>query len=132
MAGYLMWEHDQQVEVNSVEELDLLLDLLDQRALEVRGGISFGVQLEVNDETTMLIVLGGKVSHAEFYSDHGRPLAVGSRGPWDDDELIAFNVWGQRSEMPKRFCVPIEDAREALRQYFRTGRRPDNIAWNLG
>jgi hypothetical protein len=65
----------------------------------------------------------------EFHSTDPRPNGFGSVGPWDDDEVIDFNFKGEITEMQRRYWVPISDAREALRLYFLTGDRPDNINW---
>jgi hypothetical protein len=122
----LIWGEAESSPVASANELDDLLDDLTEQAW-IQG--LFTVQLVMNNGTALLIVVGGQMSHVEFYWRTGKPLAVGSRGPWDDDELIALTHCGQYSELPRRFWVPTEDAREAMRQYFRTGSRPTNITW---
>ena len=123
----LVWGQSDRAKVRSVEDLDRLVDQLTSEASE---GLPFAVELYIRDGTGMYIVVGRQESHVEFFSAHSHPPVIGCRGPWDDDDLVEFTYRGQYSELPKRFTVPISDAREALRRFFQTGKRPDNIAWN--
>ena len=127
MTPQLFWEEANRTEVRSVEELDRLVD---QLTVEARADMPLTVELHVGDETAMSIVVGREESHVEFHSAATHPPIVACHGPWNDDELIEFSHRGQYSELPRRYFVPIADAREALRRYFRTGTRPDNIAWS--
>jgi Immunity protein Imm1 len=38
---------------------------------------------------------------------------------------------GTRSEFPADAAVRMDDAREAVRRFFATGERPDNIDWRM-
>jgi hypothetical protein len=122
------WGPGESTEVASVEELDRLLDDLSAKA---RSQGPFTVEISVNDRTAISAVLGRDDSHLEFYSPDQGALVIGCRGPWDDDTLIPFTYMGSYSELPRRYFVPVKQAREALRRYFLTGVRPENIAWNL-
>jgi hypothetical protein len=112
--------------VTSVEELDQLLDHL--TALARHEG-PFSVDLSINDRSDIGAVLGRDESHLEFYSADEPPTYSASSGPWDDDTLIPFMHHGSYSELPRRYFVPADEARAALRSYFLTGRRPENIDW---
>lgn len=127
MRPYLIWHEKERAEVDSLQELELLIEELTQEAIEEKMPFSF--QLMVNPETCFSMVVGREISHLEFYSTIQSPLAVGCRGPWDDEELIELTHGGQFSEMPKCYWVPLVEAQEALKQYFRTGERPLNIKW---
>lgn len=126
---YLLWHEDNRSEIDSVEELDRALDRL---TAEAREDLPFAVQVCLDDRTAMLIVVGRDVSHVEFTSPTSRPLVVVCEGPWDDDELIELTHGGVWSELPRRYWVPISEAREAVRAFFRTGTRPNNIRWGTG
>lgn len=129
MTPYLVWDEDNRAEIDSVEELDRLVDRLTAEALEA---VPFTVTLQVDDDTSMFIVVGRDESHMEFYSTACDPHLWSCRGPWDDDEHIEFLYRGHDSGIPKRYCVPIADARKALRQFFRTGgQRPENVEWEV-
>ena len=126
MTPHLVWHENEHAEVHSVDELDLLID---QLTIQAQQTMPFSIELSVNNETGLLVVVGCEESHMEFYSAQSKPPILGCVGPWDDDELIVFSQRGHYSEMYKRYCVPITEARKALRQYFQTGMRPDNIMW---
>ena len=127
MTPYLLWDRDERANFESLNELEGLIDELSAKAL--KENVPLGVQVCVNSTSGLLVTVGKEESHMEFYSETDRPRGVGSHGPWDDDTLIEGNFMGERSEMARRYWVPIADAREALRRYFLTGARPDNINW---
>lgn len=132
MNGNLLWARDQQREIHSVAELDAFLTTLSQ---QVEGTMAVAVELFMDDDTGMCIVIGERVSHVSFYSKRGGPLVVKAVGTADvplhetEDEIVAFLYCGEYSEVLRRDTVPVEVAREALRHYFLTGQRPNNIAW---
>jgi hypothetical protein len=123
----LEWDQDQYTEVRSLPELDHLINELSRKA---QSKMPFSVELRMNPETSLSIVVGNEISHINFFSAKSSPPMVGCHGPWNDNELLEFLYRGEYSEIPRRFCVPIADAREAIRRYFLTGIRPDNVAWN--
>jgi hypothetical protein len=122
----LEWDENQQADVHSLDELERLIDEL---SLQAQGELPFSVELYGNVDTCLSILVGGEVSHLEFFSAKSRPPVVVSSGPWSDDEFVVCTHRGHYSEMPKKYCIPVADAREALRRYFLTGERPDNVAW---
>lgn len=124
---YLLWGDNKRAEFRSLAQLEELIGQLSFDAATC--GMPLGVQVCLNAETALLITVGSEESHLEFYSAAGHPRGVGSRGPWDDDKLIEADFMGQTSELPRRYWVPITDAREALRRFYLTGARPDNITW---
>lgn len=127
MNPCLTWDENEQCIVHSVSELDQMIEKLTAKAKE--ENMPFTVELQVDPETALVIVVGREESHVAFYSTASRPPIVTSIGPWDEDEQIVFTHRGHWSSMDKRFWVPIAEAREAMRSYFLTGRRPDNITW---
>jgi hypothetical protein len=125
---YLSWGVNEYTQVSTLQELTQTIDRLITIAKADRP---FTVELYVNAETGMGMVVGLEESSLQFYSTLGGPLVVGCSGPWDDDSLIAFYHGGHRSELPRRYCVPIMDAIEAMKHYFQTGMRPENIKWGI-
>ena len=129
MMPYILWDRDKRAEFHSLRELEYLVDQLTIQAEQDQMPI--GIQIQLNSDTSLLITVGCAESHVGFYSTTARPLAVVCRGPWDSDELIEVNFMGEPSTVEKRYCVPIGDAREAIRRYILTGMRPDNIRWKI-
>lgn len=127
MIPMLVWHEHENYEVHTLDALDRLIDQLDRDGRETTP---FAVSLQVNPQSELCIVVGCEESHVEFYAADQSPLVVGCTDPWDDDLLIAHSYRGHYSEMPRRYCVPIADAREAMRLYFQTGKRPENQRWN--
>lgn len=123
---YVLWE-DRRVDVGTVSQLDSLLDELTVAASTT---LPIAATLHVGDDDALVIVVGGRESHVEYYSATARPPLIGCTGPWDDDQLVAFTFGGQYSEVPRRWTVPVEEAREAMRRFFETGKRPSNINWD--
>jgi hypothetical protein len=127
MTPYILWDRDRRAEFRSLQELEQLIEQLTMQAEQ--DATPLGIQIKLNPETGLLITVGREESHVEFYSTTARPLVVACRGPWDSDELIEANFMGEPSTIEKRYCVPIADAREAVRRCYLTSTRPDNITW---
>lgn len=128
MTPYLEWDQDsKRLEIYSEQELDSIVDRLTDSAIQ--EGRPMSIELYVSTETCLSIGIGRIESHVEFYDATKKPPIVACCGLWDSDELLVFFHRGTYSEMPKCYCIPIEEAREALREYFRTGQQPQNITW---
>lgn len=125
----LVWGDNNVLEVESVEQLEHMLYRL---ISETAGGLPISVELRDSD-ASMCIMLGRNESHAEFYSSSQHPLVVVGKGPWDGpagEEIIPCLFCGQYTEIKKEYCLPADQAREGLIEYFRTGQRPTNIEWS--
>lgn len=127
MFPKLMWNGINHVTVHSVHDLDHFLDRL---TIDAQDELPFTVELQMSPDTGLSIVVGGEASHMEWFAETSRPPAVGCSGPWDSDDLIVFLHQGEYSELPKRFFIPHDQARDAMREYFQTGSRPRNVVWN--
>jgi hypothetical protein len=123
----IKWERNKSQVVYTLQDLEKLLEQLTLEAVQNADPIA--IQIKANPDTALLISVGRAESHVAFYATSARPLIVVCRGPWDTDELIEFNQMDEPSSVKKRYCVPAKDAREAVRRYFITGARPDNIEW---
>jgi hypothetical protein len=126
----LIWSEDKKAQINSIEELNDWINKFIEEANST--GNSFAIELAVDSSSALFITIGQPESHLEFFSETGRPIVVACIGPWDSDDLIKFDGMGEPCEMEKRYCVPVEDALTALRTYFLTGQRPNNIKWGSG
>src|SRR5688572_23117793 len=115
MTPYLLWDSDNRAEIYSLQELEQIVDRL---TIQAEEEMPFSLQFCGNAERCLMFTIGGEESRMEFCSTTGKRLIVGCRGPWDDDELIEFTHAGQYTEIERRYCVPIADAREALRRYY--------------
>lgn len=128
-APYLIWSVNKRAEVHSLEELDKIIDKLSN---EAKRKMPFTVQLCFSERNGLLITLGLNVSHLEFFSESGTPIGVYSFSPWDKKDLITVLHGDEPVELERKYFVPIDEARKALRFYFKTGERPENIRWGDG
>lgn len=125
---HISWARDEYVEIDTLENTEEHLDRLTELAIE--QGMPLSVQIALTSGTSLQLTVGCLESHVEYYSATGSPLISVCRGPWASNEYITFNFLGEESGIEKMYCVPIGDAREAVRRYFQTRNRPDNIAWD--
>lgn len=127
---YITWGIHQRAKIHNIEELDEWIDTLTRVAKD--GGRPFSVQLRKGESTGLLFTVGLDISHLEFYSEKNSPIIVGSRGSMDDEEIIIFLHGDEPSEMEKKYFVSMESARQAIKMYFTTGERPENVSWGDG
>jgi hypothetical protein len=52
-----------------------------------------------------------------------------SRGDDRVDGVVVFRYSGSWSEFPVAFAISLERGREAVREFFATGVRPESVAW---
>lgn len=121
----LLWGQNEQAPVRSVEELDQLLDRLTHDASDPLVAV-----LEPPGEAALSIGLGSDRSLLNFISSPDPPYFT-SQGLEKSDESIEFFYCGELTEYPRRALIPVEDAREAMRRFFKTGERPDNVGWQM-
>ena len=130
MTAYLEWDRNQRTNAFSVQELDRILD---QLTLQATNELPFSVDLVLDSGDALSIVVGDIITPVNFYSSAGHPLVVGCSGFWEGeegDQEFVFDHRGSYSEIEKRYTIPIANAREAMRRFFATARRPDGIPWN--
>lgn len=125
----IIWDRDGRIEFHSLESLEEHLDRLTDASLQ--RGMPLAIQIKLNEDTSLQITVGSLRSYVAYYSTRGSPLIAVSRGPWVSDEEFTFDYMGEESGSKMKYCVPIEDAREAVRQYVSTGERPKNIVWDV-
>jgi hypothetical protein len=126
---YFCWDANNQKQFGSLEELEREIDKIEEQSRLDK--IPIGVEVSATPDTALMITLGSDASHLEFYGANQSPLLSSSIGPWDDDTLIEGMYLGDViTQMEKRYCVPLHEARAALRMYVTTKVRPSNIRWN--
>jgi Immunity protein Imm1 len=115
--------------VNTVEELDALLDRLDAEAR--RSGFPLDVQLDAGGGSGWLgIVVGHDRSVLNHVPDDANPPYLASSGDEDEDRGFAFRYAGEFSEVHWRHTIPAELAREAARTFLLTGRLDERVNWD--
>jgi hypothetical protein len=111
-----------------MEELDALLDQLTTEAAKR----PFMVELFGRRGAALSIGLGRAISIANFTSSNGRAPYFQSDGEHtteEEEDPLVFFYGGDWSEFPASSGIPVPDAREALRRFFRSGALPDNLHW---
>lgn len=127
-APFLIW-NNHQVDVHSLDELDTLIDELSEKG---RREKPFPVQLCLGENSGMLMTVGSDISHLEIIIETDLLEGLVSLGPWNEDELIIFFHGDEPVEMEKKYFVPFDDAKAALRSYYKNHRIPDHILWTKG
>ena len=111
----------EQVTVETIEDLDQVLDRWDSAARESEPTL---VLLDVGDINNHFYI---GVGDDEVPLACGYSHAVGDHPPGGEPQDWAFsNTW---QEVGSEELVPTADAREAARRWARTGTLPDNIRW---
>jgi hypothetical protein len=129
MVGLIIWGDgpNERKQFTSERELDRLIDHLTETA---EAAQPFTVEIHAHPKTAMEIIVGLNISSLLFSSATESPQNAGSRGSWTGDEWIEFLHRGEPSEKPIKCFIPVEVAREAVREYFRTGQLPKHIQWS--
>jgi hypothetical protein len=124
----LSWAENENVPVHTVQELDERLDALDRQA---RASQPLVAGLERPDGAALSIGLGRDRSVLNYMRSPDPPYFTSHDEQADTDGTVVFFYYGHWSEFPADAAVPMDDAREAARRFFRTGERPDNIDWRM-
>jgi hypothetical protein len=122
----LSWAEGKSATVASVDELDERLDALDA---EAREGDPFVAEVARPDGAVLSIGLGRDASVLNYSASPDPPYYTSHSPGGSGDESPVFYYYGHWSEFRPDAAVPMENAREAVRVFFRTGDRPDNIDW---
>jgi hypothetical protein len=117
-------------EVQSPADLHALLDTL---WTETQTGEPVIAELVAPHGASLGIGVGRAWSVAEFKSSPSEPPFYESVGGAEltdvPDDACVFYYQGQWTEVPRETLIPSETAREAMRIFFETGNRPDNLRW---
>ncbi|MGW0434503.1 Imm1 family immunity protein [Micromonospora sp. NPDC003197] len=125
-----------EVRVSTVQELDLVLDRVNAQA--AAENLPYAVQIhQPGRHGAIMIGIGHPDRSFVDWLDRSQPHGSGNRYAADPDlppasEAIAFDFYGDWTEMPpERTRISPERAREAAREYLRTGQQP-SFSWVAG
>ena len=124
MNAKLSWAADGSVLVNSVPELDKVLDTLEE---EARSGEPFIVQL-ILPNGDMGMGLGENETVLDFISGSEKPPYYSSTGGRGNSNLV-FYYYGSWSEFTPDQAVPLALGREAMRYFLVNGTLAPFVAW---
>jgi hypothetical protein len=113
--------------VKSADHVFQLIEKIEAEAHATNTPIS--IDVSINKDTTFGITVGSDLSHTQFYDASRRPPIATSLDIVDSDELIEVDFMGELSQMERRYWIPIELAKRALRYYLETGQRFEEIKW---
>jgi hypothetical protein len=130
MTYRLVWDRDRVREVNSLADLDALLDEI--AAASERDEKPRLVSVSLSDGTSLALGLGRRESILHFVSASADPPYFTSRGEDPrDDEVVHFFFQDSWTEFPVKNLIPLARAREAVRLFAKDGRRPQNVEWEV-
>jgi hypothetical protein len=115
--------------ITSRVELD---DTLNQLTGRTEEGEPLIVELISPGGASLGIGLGRPESVLAFKSSSEPPYfqSVGDNSSQTtSNDVVVFYYQGQWTEFPAGALVPNESAREAIRIFFETGERPENVKW---
>jgi hypothetical protein len=114
--------------VSSLTEIDDALDEIEQHAEKTEPPIA---DLSNPEGDTLSIGLGRSQSMLSWISRSLDPPYFASKGQGSTGEAdyVVFYAGGQWSEFPSSNLISKESAREAVREFFVTGRLPTNVEW---
>jgi hypothetical protein len=93
-----------------------------------RAGVPLMVDFIAEDGASLTVGCGAADVPLCFQASNDPPY-YRSRGDGQSDALQAFLYSGAESEFRDADLVPVATAAEAVREFFRTGCRPDNVDW---
>ncbi|PQO47339.1 Imm1 family immunity protein [Blastopirellula marina] len=120
----IQWNPDSEAEAASIAELDSILDAIHaaRRAVMVAVG-------SPSNGDSLAIGLGRTVSVLNFVPGTGDPPYFSSVGADERDESVEFSFLGAPSEFPMRNAISVDSARNAMREFFETGKLSSSIEW---
>ena len=119
-------EKEKPIEIANVAELDHLLDEIASNTTPEHPIIVFvyayGYQVSIG--------LGHTESFIHFESESGEPPYLITVGDEEAEGVLAFFLFGNHhTEIPRRYLIPIEEARDIVKEWLQTGVRPMDQKW---
>jgi len=125
------WGPSQRKEVQTVDQLDALLDAVASKARS--QAMPQNVQVTVGDAGTLSVVVGADRSVLNHVPSHLGPPYMISLGEEAGDEPFVFYVAGDHySEVRWRNTIHLDPARDAIRRFLRTGELSADVEWEEG
>lgn len=113
-----------QQRIGSQAELD---ELLDRVASLPR--LTWVELVSADELATMNIGLGATFSSLTFYDDVDGSAKYRSVGTLDEPQEATFDYGGAPTTMGMGSAITVKEARAAASEFFATGRRPAQVAW---
>jgi hypothetical protein len=122
-TAILRWD-DQEVGIESLDKLDAYISLLEKQGQ--RSDYPFFCELIIAS-LILMISFGRSLSAARFYDTSMKKDDYSLGEAVDGLEVVFYG--GHWTEIDRRELIPYEQAREALRNFYATGNKPQNIRW---
>lgn len=112
--------------VNSIRELNELLDRESRRAERDEYFVLASIERAAGD--MLLIGLGGEATSIEYYFGDGSDTSLGAVRE-GESEPVSFFAYGDESEYPPQCAIPIDVARQIIREYVEAGTLSKLVQW---
>lgn len=122
----IRWDSSHETTVHTIEDLDLVLDQLQKGS--TAAPILATVELPSSGDS-LSIGLGREESVLNFVSGSGDPPYWSSVGKYEEEDAVIFNIMGEFSEIPLRHLIPMDAARQVVRDFAQTGKLSDKVTW---
>jgi hypothetical protein len=122
----IKWDASPEATVQTIDELDRQLDRLQQDC--IAAPVLATVEL-LSSGDSLSIGLGRAESVLNFVSGSGDPPYWSSVGERKEDDAVGFNFMGELSEIPLRHLIPIDMARQAVRDFVQSGKLSARVKW---
>lgn len=122
---------DSEQAVQTFEEIESVVQQA-IRYTQIQHGLPTVVELSLDNESTMGIVVGNEQSAALFMYRPNGPGFTARRRHTSEQEgngPLIFDQFGSQSEVAPEYTISANEAWEALRLYFATGKRPETLNW---
>lgn len=112
--------------VESVERLDQLLDDLQRQGAASQPLIA---ELVPPGKGTLAIGLGLDDTVLSYTPASRNPPYLRTAGPNEHGSDLVFFYYGEWTEFPREQAIPLSEAREAIRRFYREGALPSQVKW---
>ena len=123
----VQWSANESAEVPSPDALERLIDVLHDESSAGRPRL---VEVVHRSGDILTIGVGRNKALLSFVPASKNPpyyVSVGCRER--GAEMVTYDFYGESTEFPSRFLIPMQDARRALKLFAETGALSKEINW---